>query len=51
MSEYQLKVIENNAFLGKNKYLIPNLGNKKLQTSISKLYVNLGLKLKKIIEY
>ena len=30
MSEYQLKVMENNVFLGKNKYLIPNLGNKKI---------------------
>ena len=31
MSEYQLKVIENNIFVGKNKYLIPNLGNKKIK--------------------
>ena len=51
MSEHQLKVIENNSFLGKNKYLIPNLGNKNLQTSIAKLYVNLGLQQKKITEY
>ena len=30
MSEYHLNVIENNAFLGKNEYLIPNLVNRKI---------------------
>ena len=54
MSKYQLEVIGDNFSLGKNKKLISNLGNKrkyKLHYQNLKLYLNLGLQLKKIIEY
>ena len=37
LSDYQLQIIEhNNFFLGKNKKLFPNLGNKNIQTPLSK---------------
>ena len=52
LSDYQLQIIEhNNFFLGKNKKLFPNLGNKrtyKLHYQNLKLYLSLGLQLKKI---
>ena len=56
-SEYQLQIIEDNNFsFGKNKKLIPNLGNKrkcKLHYQNLKLYLNLGLqfKIQKILEF
>ena len=45
LSEYQLQIIEyNNAPLDKKKKAITNLDNKKkIQTPLSKFYLNLGL--------
>ena len=38
LSDYQSQIIEDNNFPhGKNKKLIPNIGNKKIQTSLSKI--------------
>ena len=54
MSQYQLQIIKYNSSLRRNKKLFPNLGNKtkyKLQYKNLKLCLNLGLKLKKFIEY
>ena len=50
LPKYQLEVIGDNFSLGKNKKLISNLGNKrkyKLHYQNLKLYLNLGLQLKK----
>lgn len=50
---YQLQIIEDNStFSGKNKKLIPNLGNKriyKFHYQNLKLCLNLGLQLRKIL--
>ena len=55
LCKYQLKIIEDNNFsLGKNRKLIPNRSNKrkyKLHYQNLKLYLNLEIQLKKIIEY
>ena len=55
LSEYQIKIIEDNKFpLAKTKKLIPNPGNKrkyKLHHQNFKIYFKLGLQLKKFIEY
>ena len=52
LSKYQLQITEDdNFFLGKNKKLILNLGNKrkyKFHYQNIKLYLNVGLQLKKI---
>ena len=42
LSEYQLQIIEDTDFsLGKNKKLVLNLSNKKIQISLSKLKTSL----------
>ena len=55
LSNYQLQIIEdNNFFLGKNKKLLPNLGNKgkyKLHYRNLKLYSSLALQLKKFMKH
>ena len=55
LSQYQLQIIDNNNFsLGKNKRLVPNLGNKrkhKLHYQNLKLYFHLDSQLKNSIEY
>ena len=53
LTKYQLQITEDNNFsLGKNKKLIPNLGNKriyKFHYQNLKLCLNLGLQLRKIL--
>ena len=55
LSYYQLQIIEdNNFFLAKNEKLFPNLDNKqkyKLHYQYLKLYLEIGLHLKKFIKY
>ena len=55
LSDYQLQIIgDNNVCLGKNKKLIPNVGNKrkyKLHYQKLNLYFNLGLQFKKMIDW
>ena len=56
MSDYQSQIIEDNNYNshGKNKKLIPNKDNKKIQTSLSKIQTLFNCRAsikKKFIEY